>query len=271
MKAYMDDHSKPDSWIYSSMVMSYSSTANVLGAQGILNVMVEVGFKQQWPPPMEFECLDCAIASDNLAIMVNGLMQAAFQTTGNIRCDCHVGPQPRDNVFFLLLPPLHATANFLSNLSTCYPSLEAWVTLTVIYPFPFHQTLNTLGCSSARLRWKITRDRNWEQSRKEALSKKPYNHVGARVQGREFLHAQLITHATTSTTTTRAFLAAKLSFHFSMLLSRSLSSSCFVGGGRRETSKKKKLTKSWRAACLEFSMGNGKRGGLRVQAKKKTL
>jgi hypothetical protein len=29
MKAYMDDHSKPDSWIYSSMVMSYSSTAKV--------------------------------------------------------------------------------------------------------------------------------------------------------------------------------------------------------------------------------------------------
>lgn len=58
MKAYMDDHSKPDSWIYSSMVMSYSSTANVLGAEGILNVM-EVGLKQLWPPSIEFECLDC--------------------------------------------------------------------------------------------------------------------------------------------------------------------------------------------------------------------
>jgi|UniRef100_A0A804REL2 pentatricopeptide repeat protein len=96
MKASMDDRSKPDKWSYSSMLRQYSSTANVLGVEGILNEMVEElgkviscvetdnhqlgsivkplvhdladlaglahsgGFKQPWPPPMEFECLDCA-------------------------------------------------------------------------------------------------------------------------------------------------------------------------------------------------------------------
>jgi len=45
MKASMDARSKPDSWSYSSMVTLYSSTANVLGAEGILNEMVEAGFK----------------------------------------------------------------------------------------------------------------------------------------------------------------------------------------------------------------------------------
>ncbi|EER92639.1 hypothetical protein BDA96_01G485700 [Sorghum bicolor] len=45
MKASMDACSKPDSWSYSSMVTLYSSTANVLGAEGILNEMVEAGFK----------------------------------------------------------------------------------------------------------------------------------------------------------------------------------------------------------------------------------
>uniref|UniRef100_A0A0A9DBE6 Smr domain-containing protein n=1 Tax=Arundo donax TaxID=35708 RepID=A0A0A9DBE6_ARUDO len=45
MKASMDSQSKPDSWSYSSMVTLYSSTANVLGAEGILNEMMEAGFK----------------------------------------------------------------------------------------------------------------------------------------------------------------------------------------------------------------------------------
>ncbi|KAL6645140.1 hypothetical protein ACP70R_016748 [Stipagrostis hirtigluma subsp. patula] len=45
MKASMDSQSKPDSWSYSSMVTLYSSTANVLAAEGILNEMVEAGFK----------------------------------------------------------------------------------------------------------------------------------------------------------------------------------------------------------------------------------
>jgi pentatricopeptide repeat protein len=93
MKASMDDRSKPDKWSYSSMLRQYSSTANILGVEGILNEMVEElgkvlscvetdnhqlgsmvkplvhdlagiahsgGFKQPWPPPMEFACLDCA-------------------------------------------------------------------------------------------------------------------------------------------------------------------------------------------------------------------
>lgn len=45
MKASMDSPSKPDSWSYSSMVTLYSSTANVLAAEGILNEMLEAGFK----------------------------------------------------------------------------------------------------------------------------------------------------------------------------------------------------------------------------------
>ncbi|KAK3147981.1 hypothetical protein QOZ80_3BG0289140 [Eleusine coracana subsp. coracana] len=45
MKASMDARSVPDSWSYSSMVTLYSSTANVLAAEGILNEMLEAGFK----------------------------------------------------------------------------------------------------------------------------------------------------------------------------------------------------------------------------------
>jgi pentatricopeptide repeat protein len=45
MKAPMDARSKPDSWSYSSMVTLYSSTANVLAAEGILNEILEAGFK----------------------------------------------------------------------------------------------------------------------------------------------------------------------------------------------------------------------------------
>ncbi|KAL5210614.1 hypothetical protein ABZP36_006237 [Zizania latifolia] len=45
MKASMAARSKPDSWSYSSMVTLYSCTGNVLGAEGILNEMVEAGFK----------------------------------------------------------------------------------------------------------------------------------------------------------------------------------------------------------------------------------
>ncbi|CAL4921495.1 unnamed protein product [Urochloa decumbens] len=45
MKASMDSRSRPDSWSYSSMVTLYSSTTNVLGAEGILNEMVGAGFK----------------------------------------------------------------------------------------------------------------------------------------------------------------------------------------------------------------------------------
>ncbi|EEC74763.1 hypothetical protein OsI_10529 [Oryza sativa Indica Group] len=45
MKASMDSRSKPDSWSYSSMVTLYSCTGNVAGAEGILNEMVEAGFK----------------------------------------------------------------------------------------------------------------------------------------------------------------------------------------------------------------------------------
>jgi pentatricopeptide repeat protein len=45
MKASMDARSKPDSWSYSSMVTLYSSTANVLAAEGIMNEMLEAGFK----------------------------------------------------------------------------------------------------------------------------------------------------------------------------------------------------------------------------------
>ncbi|KAL5217036.1 hypothetical protein ABZP36_017720 [Zizania latifolia] len=45
MKASMHARSKPDSWSYSSMVTLYACTGNVLGAEGILNEMVEAGFK----------------------------------------------------------------------------------------------------------------------------------------------------------------------------------------------------------------------------------
>ncbi|XP_006649638.2 pentatricopeptide repeat-containing protein ATP4 homolog, chloroplastic [Oryza brachyantha] len=45
MKASMDARSKPDSWSYSSMVTLYSCTGDVVGAEGILNEMVEAGFK----------------------------------------------------------------------------------------------------------------------------------------------------------------------------------------------------------------------------------
>lgn len=45
MKASMAACSKPDSWSYSSMITLYSSTADVVGAEDILNEMVEAGFK----------------------------------------------------------------------------------------------------------------------------------------------------------------------------------------------------------------------------------
>ncbi|KAL6867593.1 hypothetical protein ACP4OV_015617 [Aristida adscensionis] len=45
MKASPDSRSKPDSWSYSSMVTLYSSVANVHGAEGVLNEMVDAGFK----------------------------------------------------------------------------------------------------------------------------------------------------------------------------------------------------------------------------------